>query len=199
MTQPRRRLKIGERLQCLGPRRLTSTSLQRQFTLAIFQTSSSLLLRSKFKLQDSILTMISVDELTIDQVHDAYKSGAYTCVDLVSAYLAQIAKLDQAGPKLNAITIVSPIAIQDAEALDAHFKKNGSFIGPLHGVPVIVKDQCATKNLQTTYGNILCKHVPTEDSTLVRKLRDAGAVILAKSTMPGMNSVLRPVVVSRLR
>lgn len=135
--------------------------------------------------QNTQTTMISIDELTINQVHDAYKFGEYSCADLVSAYLDQVAKNDQAGPRLNAITIVSLAAIEDAIALDDYFKENGTFIGPLHGVPVIVKDQCDTKGLETTYGNICCKHVPSEDATLVKKLRDAGAVILAKSTMPG--------------
>jgi Asp-tRNA(Asn)/Glu-tRNA(Gln) amidotransferase A subunit family amidase len=129
--------------------------------------------------------MVFLDELTIDQVHSAYKSGAYTCRQLVEAYLERVKNLDQAGPKLNAITVVSPIALDEADYLDAFYKNNKSFIGPLHGVPVIVKDQCDTKGVETAYGNICCKHIPTEDSTLVRKLREAGAIIMAKSTMPG--------------
>lgn len=128
--------------------------------------------------------MVSIDELTIDQVHSAYKGGIYTCRQLVQAYLERIKSLDKAGPKLNAITAVSPFALEEADTIDAYFKDHGSFIGPLHGVPVIVKDQCDTKGVETTYGNVCCKHVPTEDATLVRKLRDAGAVIMAKSTMP---------------
>jgi Asp-tRNA(Asn)/Glu-tRNA(Gln) amidotransferase A subunit family amidase len=130
--------------------------------------------------------MVPIDELTIDQVHSAYKSGIYTCRDLVEAYLERIKYLDQTGPKLNAITVVSAFALEEADALDAHFKKQGSFVGSLHGVPVIVKDQCDTKGVETAYGNVCCKHIPTEDATLVTKLREAGAVILAKSTMPGM-------------
>lgn len=129
--------------------------------------------------------MISVDELTIDQVHEAYKSGTYTCRQLVEAYLERIKELDQAGPKLNAITVVSHLALEEADTLDAHFKTHGTFIGSLHGVPVIVKDQCDTKDVETAYGNICCKHIPQDDAILVTKLRDAGAVILAKSTMPG--------------
>ena len=130
--------------------------------------------------------MVSIDELTIDQVHAAYKSGTYTCRHLVEAYLERIKSLDQVGPKLNAITVVSPFSLDEADALDAHYKSQASFVGPLHGIPVIVKDQCDTKGVETTYGNVCCKHIPTEDSTLVKKLREAGAVIMAKSTMPGM-------------
>ncbi len=129
--------------------------------------------------------MVSIDELTVGQVHDSYKSGGYTCRQLVEAYIERIQALDQAGPKLNAITVISSFALDEAAYLDAYYKKHGSFIGPLHGAPVIVKDQCDTKGVETAYGNVCCKHIPTEDSTLVRKLREAGAVILAKSTMPG--------------
>ncbi|PVH69699.1 amidase family protein [Cadophora sp. DSE1049] len=132
--------------------------------------------------------MISIDELTIDQVHDAFKSGAYTCRELVGAYIARIKALDQQGPKLNAITVISSSCLEEANALDEHLKEHGSFVGPLHGVPVIVKDQCDTKDVPTAYGNVCCVHTPTKDATLVKKLRDAGAVILAKSTMPGETS-----------
>jgi Asp-tRNA(Asn)/Glu-tRNA(Gln) amidotransferase A subunit family amidase len=80
----------------------------------------------------------------------------------------------------------SGTALEEADKLDAHFKDTGTFIGPLHGIPVIVKDQAETKGIATTYGSIIAKnHVPLEDSTVVKKLKDAGAIILAKSTMPG--------------
>ncbi|KAH7333175.1 amidase family protein [Rhexocercosporidium sp. MPI-PUGE-AT-0058] len=128
--------------------------------------------------------MPSINELTIDQVHEAFKSGAYTCRELVEAYVARIKTINQVGPKLNAITVISSFCLDEADALDAHLKEHGSFVGLLHGVPVIVKDQCDTKGVPTAYGNICCVHTPTEDATLVEKLRAAGAVILAKSTMP---------------
>lgn len=131
--------------------------------------------------------MVIIEELTIDQVHHGYKSRAYTCRQLVEAYIERIKVLDQAGPKLNAITVISPLALKEADALDSYCSSQGSFFGPLHGVPVIVKDQCDTKGVETAYGNVCCRHIPTEDSTLVRKLRDAGAIILAKSTMPGVS------------
>jgi amidase len=127
----------------------------------------------------------SVDELTIDQVHLAYKNGIYTARDLTEAYLARIKALDQAGPKLNAITVVSKTALTEADVLDQYLKSNSKLIGLLHGIPVIVKDQCDTNGLETTYGNLRCKHVPIEDATLVKRLKEAGAIVLAKSTMPG--------------
>ena len=129
--------------------------------------------------------MLSIEELTIDQVQSAFKDGTYTCRQLVEGYIERISQLDQVGPKLNAITVISHLALEEADAIDAHFQSFGTFVGPLHGVPVIVKDQCDTKGVQTTYGNICCKHIPDDDAFLVKKLREAGAVILAKSTMPG--------------
>lgn len=129
--------------------------------------------------------MVLIDELTIEGVQTSFKNGDYTCRQLVEAYIQRIEQLDQQGPKLNAITVVSHLAVQEADELDNYFQQNGKFKGPLHGVPVIVKDQCDTAGVQTAYGNICCKHIPETDSTLVTKLRDAGAVILAKSTMPG--------------
>lgn len=137
--------------------------------------------------------MISIEELTIDQVHLDYKNGRYTCRQLVEAYLERIAQLDQAGPELNAITVVSHLALDEADALDAHFNASGTFLGSLHGVPVIVKDQCDTKGVRTAYGNICCTHIPHQDAFLVQRLREAGAVILAKSTMPGkLNMAISP-------
>jgi amidase len=129
--------------------------------------------------------MLQINELTVDQVHAAYKNGNYTCRQLTEAYFRNIESLDQNGPRLNALTVLSHTALEEAEALDKHFKTTGEFIGPLHGIPIIVKDQCDTKGIATAYGNILCKHVPTEDATLVGKLKNAGAIVLAKSTMPG--------------
>jgi Asp-tRNA(Asn)/Glu-tRNA(Gln) amidotransferase A subunit family amidase len=131
--------------------------------------------------------MIPVEELTIAEVHSAYKNGTYTCRQLTEAFFERIAKLDQNGPKLNALLAHSHTALEEAEALDAHFKTTSQFIGPLHGIPAIIKDQAETKGLVTTYGSIVAKdHVPEEDATVVKKLKEAGAVILAKSTMAGM-------------
>ena len=131
--------------------------------------------------------MISLPELTVDQVHNAYKNGEYTCRQLVEAYLARIEAIDRNGPKLNSLLALSATAIGEADALDALPK--GQFVGPLHGIPVVVKDQAETKGLTTTYGSIVAKdNVPDEDATVVKKLKDAGAIILGKTTMPGMAS-----------
>jgi amidase len=132
---------------------------------------------------------IPIEELTIASAHAAYKAGTYTCHDLVSAYFARIKSLDTDpnGPHLNSILAQSSTALDEASALDAHLSKTGELLGPLHGIPVVVKDQAQTKGLVTTYGSVAAKdHVPSEDATVVKKLKTAGAVVLAKTTMPGM-------------
>src|SRR5271167_2141179 len=80
-----------------------------------------------------------LNEATISDVHAAYKSGALTSVQLVQAYLDRIRAYDQAGPKLNVVIFLNPRALEEAAALDEHLRKTGKFVGPLHGIPVLVK------------------------------------------------------------
>jgi amidase len=131
---------------------------------------------------------IPIEELTISQVHSAFKDGAYTSRELIEAFLARIVAIDKAGPKLNSLNAISTTALDEASSLDAHFATTSKFVGPLHGIPVIVKDQVETKGIATTYGSIIAKdHVTGQDATVVKKLKEAGAIVLAKSTMPGMS------------
>ena len=89
-----------------------------------------------------------------------------------------------AGAMLQAVVTVNPRAHDEAAARDESFAATGRLSGPLHGVPVLVKDQAETAGLRTTFGSILFDgYVPQTDATLVTKLRDAGAVILAKTAM----------------
>ncbi|KIV77332.1 hypothetical protein PV11_09136 [Exophiala sideris] len=129
----------------------------------------------------------SFKELTIARAHDGYRSGDFTARQVVEYYLQRIQKLDKSagGPHLNSILGVSTTSLSEAEALDEHFKSTSALKGSLHGIPVVVKDQAATKGLVTTYGSIVAKdYVPAEDATLVAKLKAAGAIVLAKTTMP---------------
>jgi Amidase len=127
-----------------------------------------------------------MEELTIEKAQHAFQSGSFTARDLVTYYLKQIEDVDKSGSRLNGVLAVSATALHEAEALDQYLQENGTFQGPLHGIPVIVKDQAATAGITTTYGSIKAKdNVPDEDATLVTKLKEAGAIILAKSTMPG--------------
>ena len=122
-------------------------------------------------------------EATIDDIHAAFRSNRLTCRALVNGYLRRIEAYDQAGPRLNAVQTVNPRALQDADRLDAAFRASGP-AGPLHCIPVLVKDQVETSDLPTTYGSILFKEfVPQRDATVVVKLRRAGAVVIGKSTM----------------
>jgi amidase len=122
-----------------------------------------------------------LDEATIGDVHAAYKSGALTSVKLVQAYLERIRACDQAGPELNVVIFLNPRALDEAAALDEHFRKTGKFVGPLHGIPVLLKDNVDTKDMPTTGGSLsLAGYTPATDAAIAQKLRKAGAIILAK-------------------
>ena len=122
-----------------------------------------------------------LDEATISDVHAAYRSGALTSVQLVQAYLERIRACDQAGPKLNVVIFLNPRALQEAAALDEHFHKTGKFVGPLHGIPVLLKNNINTKDMPTTGGSLsLAGYIPVTDAAVTQKLRSAGAIILAK-------------------
>jgi Asp-tRNA(Asn)/Glu-tRNA(Gln) amidotransferase A subunit family amidase len=122
-------------------------------------------------------------EATIPQLQAALASGAVTSRDLVGQYLARIDAYDQKGPALNAISAINGNALAEAEALDAE-RKTRAVRGPLHGIPVIVKDNYETVTMQTADGSrALAGWVAGADAYIVRKLREAGAIIVAKSNM----------------
>jgi Asp-tRNA(Asn)/Glu-tRNA(Gln) amidotransferase A subunit family amidase len=122
-------------------------------------------------------------ETTIDQVHAAYKSGALNCRQLVEMYLSRIEAYDKKGPAINAIISLNPDALKEADRLDAAFKASG-FVGPLHGIPIIMKDQGDATPMPTTLGSLLFKdYYPDRDAFVVDKLKKAGAIILAKATL----------------
>lgn len=122
-------------------------------------------------------------EATIDDIHAAFRAKGLTCRALVEGYLQRIEAYDKTGPRLTAVQTVNPRARQEADRLDAAFRASGP-VGPLHCIPVLVKDQVETHDMPTTYGSILFKDfVPQRDATVVAKLRQAGAVIIGKATM----------------
>jgi amidase len=122
-------------------------------------------------------------EATIPQLQAALSDGIITSEQLVTAYLARIDAYDRRGPALNAISVVNDKAFDEAATTDAE-RRSGALRGLLHGIPIIVKDNYETAGLQTAAGSsALAGWVPPSDSTLVKKLRAAGAIVIAKSNM----------------
>src|SRR5688500_12691026 len=121
-----------------------------------------------------------LEEATIDQVHGALRARTLTCRQLVQGYLDRIAAYDDRGPRLNAVHTVNPRALEEADRLDAAFRAGG-LVGPLHCVPVLLKDQIETSDMPTTYGSALfADFVPRRDATAVVRMKRAGAIVLAK-------------------
>jgi Asp-tRNA(Asn)/Glu-tRNA(Gln) amidotransferase A subunit family amidase len=126
---------------------------------------------------------IEVAEASIPQLQAALASGALTSRQLVLAYLARIAAYDQIGPSLNSIVTLNPAALAQADALDKERASKGPR-GPLHGIPVLVKDNFDTLDMPTSGGALaLATLQPSQDAYQVDKLRSAGAIILGKTAM----------------
>ncbi len=126
---------------------------------------------------------VEVEEATIAQVHDAMKAGRLTCRALVDQYLRRIEAYDKNGPAINSIVLVNPEAQKLADEADRRFAQAG-LTRPLDCVPVIVKDNFETQGLQTTDGALaLAGYIPDHDAFQVKRLKEAGAIVLAKSNM----------------
>src|SRR6185295_12511457 len=124
-----------------------------------------------------------VEEKTIAEIHDALRTRQVTCRGLVEAYLARINAYDQKGPSINAVVLLNPEALKTADELDARMK-TGAAMRPLECIAIVVKDNYETKGLRTTAGSqSLTKFIPTRDAFVVKKIREAGAIILFKSNM----------------
>jgi amidase len=133
-----------------------------------------------FPAQDPSVRAFEVHEATITQVHAAMMAGRLTCRDLVASYLKRIEAFDKT---INSIVLVNPDALRRAAELDSRFEKSG-LSGPLHCVPIIVKDNMETQGLRTSNGALVfSKYVPKEDAFQVRRVKEAGAVVLAKSNL----------------
>jgi amidase len=125
-----------------------------------------------------------LDEMTIPQLQEGMKSGKYTSRQLVEKYLARIEELDRKGPALHAVLETNPEALAIADALDAERKAKGPR-GPLHGIPILIKDNIATADtMETTAGSLaLVGGKPPRDAFVAARLRAAGAVILGKTNL----------------
>jgi amidase len=124
------------------------------------------------------------DEATISDLQARMKSGEISVHSLTQAYLDRISEIDKNGPSINSVIEINPDAISIAEALDKERKEKGPR-GPMHGIPVLIKDNIDTAdNMQTTAGSLaLVGSKPEQDSGVARKLREAGAVILGKTNL----------------
>ncbi|MBK7711634.1 MAG: amidase [Bacteroidales bacterium] len=125
-----------------------------------------------------------IEELTISQLQEGYRDGMYTITDVVNVYPERINEIDKSGPGLNSVIRVNPDAIQIAEELDRELA-SGNSRGPLHGIPVILKDNIDThdKMPNTAGATALRNSYPKNDSFIAKKLREAGAIIIAKSNL----------------
>ena len=124
-----------------------------------------------------------VYEATISQLQGAMADGRTTSLQLVDAYLARIAAFDVRGPALNSMIRINPQARDDARRLDAE-RRAGKVRGPMHGVPIILKDNYDTSDMPTSAGLLaLANHQTSDDAFVVKRLRDAGAIVLGKSNM----------------
>ena len=122
-------------------------------------------------------------ESTITEIHEAMAAGEVTARQLVEYYLARIEAYDKQGPAINAIITINPNALKRADELDRAYRRDG-LTGALHGIPMIVKDNYDTADLPTSGGSLALKEsVPPDDSFQVRRIREAGAIIIAKSNL----------------
>ena len=125
-----------------------------------------------------------LNEETISSLQDKMSTGKYNSEQLTQMYLDRIATLDKKGPLLNSVIEINPDALTIAKAMDAE-RKNGRTRGPLHGIPVLIKDNIDTADkMQTTAGSLALEgHIATADSFVAKKLREAGAVIIGKTNL----------------
>ena len=124
-----------------------------------------------------------VHEASIASIESALRSGRVTCRALVAEYLRRIDAYDKKGPALNAIVEINTKALEQADELDRRLKTSGP-AGPLHCVPIVVKDNFETIGLQSATGSLAMKgFVSSKDAFLVKRVKDAGAIVLVKSNM----------------
>lgn len=123
-------------------------------------------------------------EITVADAHAAMKARKLTARQLTQLYLDRIAAYDLKGPGIKCIVTVNPSALSDADKLDAEYARTGKFVGPMHGIPILVKDEIDTAGMATTQGTVMFKdYMPPLDAFAITKLKAAGAIILAKTTL----------------
>lgn len=132
-------------------------------------------------------TSINLQDATVEDINKAFAAGTLTSEELVKRYLARIEAYNLQGPALRAVIVVAPNALERARELDAERKAKGPR-SPLHGIPIVVKDTVDTIDAPTSGGAIgYANTYPLDDSTVIRKLKDAGALVIAKGNLDEFN------------
>jgi amidase len=125
-----------------------------------------------------------LEEATVASIHQAFKSGELTCSQLIDGYLTRILAYENQGPAINSLISVAVDAKAQAKALDQKYQRTHGKVGPLHCIPVVLKDNVDTKDMPTTGGSkTLITPLPTKDSYIAKAFRDDGAIILGKGNM----------------
>ena len=157
--------------------------IERRGSLCRLMATVAMLLGGMFLPGADAKADFQVHETSIADVHQAMLAGEVTSRGLVEASLRRISSFDKTGPAINAIITLNERALQRADELDREFARNG-LSGPLHGIPLVVKDNYDTHDMPTSAGSLsLIDSVPPDDAYQVRKLREAGAIIIAKTNM----------------
>lgn len=131
---------------------------------------------------------LDLTEITISRLQDGYRSGAWTARDVVVWYLDRIRRMDKQGAALNAVISINDRIEEQAEELDARLAAGG-MVGPLHGVPILIKDQIDVAEMPTTCGSVLFRdNWPRRDASVIARLRAAGALMLGKTTLGEMGA-----------
>lgn len=127
---------------------------------------------------------IDLEEITIADLQNGYKNGTFTITEITQAYLDRIEEIDVNGPALNSVIMVNPDALEIAAQLDEELKQ-GKSRGPMHGIPVLLKDNIDTHDkMPNTAGSVIMKNsFPAKDAFITAKLREAGAVIIGKTNL----------------
>ena len=132
--------------------------------------------------------VFNVVETTITDIHAAFEAGTLTARQLVQMYLDRIEAYDKQGPAINAIISLNPNALAEADKLDEAFQ-SGGMVGPMHGIPLIMKDQGDVKDMPTTMGSVLFEgHMPDRDCFVAGRLKEAGAIFIGKATLGEMGA-----------
>lgn len=133
---------------------------------------------------DNVKDNFELNEVTISELQEKMVAGQYSSEQITSMFLQRIEDIDKKGPKLNAVIEVNPDALAIAKAMDAE-RKSGKVRGVLHGIPILIKDNIDTADkMMTTAGSLALEgHIAAKDAFIVKKLRDAGAVLLGKTNL----------------